>query len=80
MPDSDLDQVTKNTGMEDEHKVVEEEDGVDDREEDEPEPDEDIDLLIHDIDREHTKSIKCLNSSRKSIFVINTFCHFWKHS
>ena len=44
-------------------------------EEDEPEPDEDIDLLVDDVEREDTETILGLHTATRSIFVESAFCH-----
>ena len=66
--------------MEGKKKMIHEVQDSGDDKEDEPEPGENIDLLIHNIDWQHAESIKCLDGSRKSIFLITKFCPFWKHS
>ena len=44
-------------------------------EEDEPEPDEDIDFLVDDVEREDTETILGLHTATRSILVESTFGH-----
>ena len=80
MSDSDLDNVMEKVWMEGKKKMIHEVQDSGDDKEDEPEPGENIDLLIHNIDWQHAQSIKSLDGSRESVFFITIFCHFWKHS
>jgi hypothetical protein len=48
--ETDLDHVTENVGMEGKKKMIHEGQDSNDRKKDEPEPDENKDLLIHIID------------------------------
>ena len=57
--DSDLDHVTENDWMEGKKNMIYE--GQDSK--DEPEPDEKIDLLIHNIDGQNAQSSQCLDES-----------------
>ena len=48
-------------------------DGRDDGEDDEPEPEEDVDLLVDDVERKYTETVESLYCSRGSEFVECTF-------
>ena len=45
----------------------------------EPKPEEDIDLLIDDIDREDAETIMLHDCSGWSVLVKSTLCHFWEN-
>ena len=50
-------------------------DGGDDGEEDEPEPDEDVDLLVDDVQRQHAETVEALHCARRSELVEGAFCN-----
>merc|ERR1719461_952440 len=57
----------------------------DEGKEDEPEPEEDVDLLVDDVEREDTETVFCLHRSRRTEFIECTLCDleilfspFWK--
>ena len=56
-------------------------DGGDDGEDDEPEPEEDVDLLVNDVQGKNTKTIKLLDSTRRTKLVELAFGHLkFKHT
>lgn len=59
--------------------VEDRKDGDDDKE-DEPEPDEHIDLLVNHIDWKHTECIMGLDGPRRTIFLVKAFGHSWENS
>ena len=61
------------TGDGDDDQSGEDLDGGDDGHDDEPEPQEHVDLLIDDVERKHAETVKLLNGSRMAKFVECTF-------
>ena len=45
----------------------------------EPEPEEHIDLLVNDVQRKYAKPVKLFNRSGGTKFVESAFGHLWKH-
>jgi len=50
----------------------------DDSNEDEPKPEEDIDLLVDDVERKNAETVNSLYGARGTILVERAFSHFWK--
>ena len=50
-------------------------DGGDDGEDHEPEPEEDVDLLVDDVERQHAETVEALHCARRSKLVEGAFCH-----
>ena len=48
-------------------------DGGEDGESNEPKPEKDVDLLIDDVQRQNTQTIKVLNCPRRTIFMKSAF-------
>ena len=69
------DQVPPEAGHGDDGHDVDGVEGGQDGQEDEPEPESDVDLLIDDVQTKHTQSIVLLDGSRGTVFVKCTFCH-----
>ena len=63
------------TGDGDDDQSGEDLDGGDDGHDDEPEPQEDVDLLIDDVERKHAETVKLLNCSRRTEFVKRALRH-----
>ena len=63
------------TGDGDDDQSGEDLDGGDDGHDDEPEPQEDVDLLIDDVERKHAEAVKLLNCSRRTEFVKRALRH-----
>ena len=63
------------TGDGDDDQSGEDLDGGDDGHDDEPEPQEHVDLLIDDVERKHAETIKLLNCSRRTEFVKRALRH-----
>ena len=49
--------------------------GGDDGEEDEPEPDEDVDLLVDDVERQDAETVDGLDRARGAVLVERALCH-----
>ena len=80
MSQSSLYQLTEGGRAHDQDEVVDDVDAGNDDQEDQPEPDEDIDLFIDDIYGQHAEGVVGLDGSRRSIFLVQAFGHPWKHS
>ena len=50
-------------------------DGGDDGEEDEPEPDEDVDLLVDDVERQDAETVDGLDCARGAVLVERALRH-----
>ena len=50
-------------------------DGGDDGEEDEPEPDEDVDLLVDDVERQDAETVDGLDRARGAVLVERALRH-----
>ena len=50
-------------------------DGRDDGEDDEPEPEEDVDLLVDDVQGQHAETVEALHCARRSELVEGAFCN-----
>ena len=59
---------------------VDEDESGDDGQEDHPEPEEDVDLLIDDVQGKHTQAVLFLNSSRRTILVESALGHLKRKS
>ena len=70
-----LDHGRPDAGPEEDPEAVEEEHTGDGGEEDEPEPEENVDLLVNDVERENTQTVMTLHSSRGSKLVKTAFCN-----
>ena len=80
MSQSSFYQLTEGGWTHDQDEVVDDVDASNDDQEDQPEPDEDIDLFIDDIYGQHAEGVVGLDGSRRSIFLVQAFGHPWKHS
>ena len=70
-----LDHGCPDAGPEEHAQSVEQEHAGDGGEDDEPEPEEDVDFLVDDVEREDTQTIVALHSSRGSELVEAALCH-----
>ena len=52
---------------------------TDDADNDKPEPEEDVDFLVDDVQGEDAESVKPLNSTRRTELVEGAFSHLGKH-
>ena len=60
---------SSDTGVEENSETVEEEDPRDGGDSDEPEPEEDVDLLVDDVQRQNTKTIMSLGGATRTKLV-----------
>jgi len=64
---------------EDDRDPIHDNESRDDGNDDEPEPQEDVNLLIDDVERQDAEGIMLLNIARRSVPMEGTLCHSWKH-
>ena len=78
MPQPSLDHLTESVGTADQHRVVDDVEPGDGHQDDQPEPDEHVQLLVDDVDGEHAESVVGLDGSTGSVLLVETFCHPWE--
>ena len=70
---TDLDHRDSDTGSKDDGDAVEEEDAGDGGHQDKPEPEEDIDLLVNNVQWQHAEAVVSLGGAAWSILVKTAF-------
>ena len=75
MPEPPLDHLTESVGTAEQHRVVDDVDAGDDDQDDQPEPEEHVQLLVDDVDGKHAKRVVGLNSPTGSVLLVETLCH-----
>ena len=74
-PESDVEQIGPHPGRDYDDDAVKDDHGCEAAQDQEPEPEEDVDLLIDDIDGQDAEGIVALNVSRRAKLVEGAFGH-----
>ena len=70
----DVQQVCPHPGADDYHEPVDDDQGGQDPQQQEPEPEEDVDLLVEDVDRQDAEGVVLLKFPRRAKFVKCALC------
>ena len=75
MPEPSLDHLTERVWTADQHRVVDDVEAGDGDQDDQPEPDEHVQLLVDNVDGKHAERVVGLDGSTGSVLLVQTFCH-----
>ena len=75
MPEPPLDHLTERVGTAEQHRVVGHADAGEEDQEDEPEPEEDVQLLVDDVDGKHAEGVVGLDSATGPVLLVETLRH-----
>ena len=78
-PEADVEQVRPHLGADDDDDAVHDDEYAEHGEQDEPEPQEDVDLLVDDVERQEAQRVVLLHLSRGAELVEGALCHAGEH-
>ena len=74
-PEPDPEDVSSDVGAEDDDEPVEDHEEGEEAEHQEPEPDEDVDLLVDDVEGEDAQHVVVLDVAGRPVLVERALCH-----